>query len=79
MTEDYQSLMVKIMMDRNLESIYEAVEKSSTGIDARLRKAFQKPKTLLIDIQDALAYRIFSAKRFFERSIVWWTNFSKTN
>ena len=69
MSEDCQSLMVKTMMDRNLVPIYEAVEKSVTGFDERLRKAFQKPQTLLSDIQEALAYRkaTDSAERFFEK------------
>ena len=49
--------MMKTIIDRNLVPIYEAVEKSVTGYDERMRKAFQKPQTLLSDIQEALAYR----------------------
>ena len=55
--EDCQSLIVKTMMDRNLDPIYETVEKYVTGLDKRLRNAFQKPQTLLSHIQKALTYR----------------------
>ena len=69
MSEDCQSLIVKTMMDRNLVPIYEAVEKSVTGFDERMRKAYQKPQTLLSDIQEELTNMkaSYSAERFFEK------------
>lgn len=66
--ENARGLMIKTMINRELIPIYEAVEINITGFEERLRKAFQKPSSLINDMKEIMEYRKGSntAEKFFE-------------
>src|ERR1043165_7946161 len=63
-----REILVKALLDRELLEEYEQVSMEITGFEEKLRKAFEKPKTLMDDLRQALEYRrgTESTEKFFE-------------
>ena len=55
-------------MNRKFIPIYEAVENNIVGYEARLRKACQKPSSLVNDIKEIFEFRkgSISAEKYFD-------------
>ena len=55
-------------MNRELIPIHESVENNILGYEARLRKAFQKPSSLVNDIKEIFEFRkgSISAQKYFD-------------
>ena len=68
MDDNMRNIMIKTLMNRELIPIYEAVENNIVGYEARLRKAFQKPSSLVNDIKEIFEFRkgSISAEKYFD-------------
>ena len=69
MDEMTKSLIVKTLLQKELVKTYEAVDELIIDFEERLRKAFDKPKSLIADLLEIMEYRKCkdSAETFFDK------------
>ena len=60
--------MIKTLMNQELIPIYEAMENNIVCYEAKLRKDFQKPSSLVNDIKEIFKFRkgSISAEKYFD-------------